>query len=186
VASTRYRPPTCRYRKRMPDILGHKSAVLTVYGAPCAPYRVIRGAETSGAKQISSKGELKARKFSARGLVLPGLSRRRMDRLLWAPGFARILGELIDASRKNQLLWAPAVEESQSRRRPADCEAGLRAHLRHQVFPLGLIDNTGQPARATTLAVTLPSMICSIPVRPWVDMTIRSTACSSAFATILL
>ena len=39
----------------------------------------------------------------------------------------------------------------------------------------GRIDSTGQFDRATTLAVTLPSRICSKPVRPWVDMTIRST-----------
>ena len=63
---------------------------------------------------------------------------------------------------------------------------GARPSGDHQFFAFALIDKTGQQARAMTLAVTLPSMTCSIPVRPWVDMTIRSVFSSSAFVTILL
>ena len=48
----------------------------------------------------------------------------------------------------------------------------------------GRSDKTGQLARATTLAVTLPSITCSSPVRPCVDITIRSAFSSEAFRTI--
>ena len=63
--------------------------------------------------------------------------------------------------------------------------ASSRKQLGH-FFLAGRIVRTGQLARATTLAVTLPSMICSMPVRPWVDITIKSAFSSSVFLTILL
>ena len=68
-------------------------------------------------------------------------------------------------SRLNTVKAARSVAPSRSERLSGLGKLSMGAN--HAVYaPAGRIDNTGQLARATTLAVTLPSMSRSIPVRP--------------------
>jgi hypothetical protein len=53
-------------------------------------------------------------------------------------------------------------------------------------FIAGGTARTGQGARRKTRSVTLPMSMCASPVRPWVDITIRSAPSATAASTMTL